>query len=633
MATPQSASAHAGLLASEPATGATLGAAPESVRLSFSEQPEVSLSEIRVLGPDGTEEQKGTVRPAGGDPLTLEVPLPRLPRGVYTVNWKIVSAVDGHATDGTYSFGVRASPKGLATESGISTPSSSPLELAARWLLLVGLVALLGAAVAALARFGGSSGSDLALAGAGWLASAVGLLLLADAQRRAAGSSLGGLLDTSVGHALIWRALAIGGAGAGLLFARRVPRLRRLGFALAAGASLVAIVVHVAAGHAAAGAWPSLITVAAQSAHFAAAGVWFGGLAALLLGVRGAAAAAKSTAIRRFATVALAALVVVFATGTLRAVDELGSWDELFSSDYGRTVLAKLALIGAITGLAALNRRRSVPAATTDLGPLRRTSAIELTLAFTAIGVAALLGTLAPPVSGQATGSLGLSASGADFGTTTRVELKTASDEPGPNRFTVSIEDYDSGDPLTGAGVGLRFTPLDDPGVEPSSLALSPGPDDTYVGSGSNLAFDGRWGIAVTVQRGAGAIEVPLELNLPGREQFVSILRPPGKPPKYTMQIGTTGQIQLEPHPERAGPSRLYVTCFTTFGSESRVDQLVLVLTAGGVTRQSPVQRLSRGKFVVDANLKAGSLAIAVVARTRDGTRLRGVFKLEIPPE
>lgn len=583
-----------------------------------------------MLGPGGAEEQLGSAKPLAGDPLALSVPLRPLRRGVYTVEWKIVSAVDGHATGGTYAFGVRASPQGAAATSGTESAASSKLEVVARLVLIVGLVALLGGAVAGAARFGGTRGSDLALAAAGWATSVLGLLLLAAAQRRTAGSSLAELLDSSVGHALLWRALALAVAGAALLVAWRAPRGRRPALAFAALASLAAIVAHVAAGHAAAGSWPSLIAIAAQSAHFAAAGVWFGGLAALLLGVRGAPSAAKAAAVRRFAAVALAALIVVFATGTLRAVDELSSWGELASSGYGRAVVAKLLLLGAIVAIAVRGRRR-VAAAGTDLGPLRRSSAFELGLALLALAVAALLGTLAPPVSGQSAAALGLTVSNADFGTTTRVELTIASDQPGPNSFAVSVEDYDSGDVVEASAVGLRFAPLDDPGTEPSLLRLRPGPDDTFVGSGSNLAFDGRWAVTVTVERDGGAVTIPLELDLPGPEQFVSVLRPPGLPPKYTMQIGTVGQIQVEPRPERPGPSRLYVTCFTTFGSESLVEQFVLTAAVGGgETRQLPVRRLGSGKFVAAVELEPGSLELGVVARTRDGTRLRGVFELDI---
>ncbi len=63
------------------------------------------------------------------------------------------------------------------------------------------------------------------LGAGGWLAVSRGLVLLAEAQRRIADTSAGALLRTPVGHALVWRGVAIGAAGVALLVARRAVRL------------------------------------------------------------------------------------------------------------------------------------------------------------------------------------------------------------------------------------------------------------------------------------------------------------------------------------------------------------------------------------------------------------------------
>jgi copper transport protein len=634
LAAGEDAWAHAGLVSSEPKAGAELGAAPDAVRLSFSEQPEASLSEIRVLDADGIARQSGRPAAVGGDPLALSVAVPRLGRGVYTVTYRVVSAVDGHATAGTFAFGVRAAPTGVVATATTAQPDTSTLEVFARWVLLLGLVALLGAAVAAVAWFGGSRGTDLTLAAGGWLAAVAGLLLLAVAQRDTAGSSIAELLDTSVGEALIWRAVAIAAAGLALLVAWRRPQVRRPAFAAAALGALAAVAVHVGAGHAAAGGWSTALTVTTQVAHFAAAGVWFGGLAALLLGIRGEPSAEKAAAVRRFAAFAAAALVVVLVTGTVRAVDELSSWGELFDTGYGRAVLAKLALIALIAGLAARNQRRSVPAASGDLGPLRRSSRAELALAVTALAVAALLGTLAPAVSGQPEAATpGLSVSGADFATTVEVRLATASDEPGPNRFVAELSDYDSGEPLEADRVSLRFTPLDDPGVPPSTLALKPDGDGSYAASGANLTFDGRWGVTVLIERGSDAVEVPLELDLPIPEPFLSVARIPGQAPEYTMQV-ENGLIRVSPDPELPGPSEVYVTFYGLADIQAPTEQVVVTGAAGDApAEQKPVTRLSRSRFVADVDLEAGTYTIGVVARTIDGRRVRGSVELDVPAE
>jgi copper transport protein len=559
--------------------------------------------------------------------------VPTLARGVYTVSYRVVSAVDGHANTGAYAFGVGVSPHGVVAEAPSAEADTSWLELVARWPLLIGLVALLGAAAASVARFGGSADTDLKLAAGGWVLSVVGLVLLAAAQRWTAGSSLGELLGTSVGEALIWRAVGIGAAGAALLIAWRSPGVRRGALAAAGLAGLATIAVHVNAGHAAASSWPSTVTVTAQVAHFAAVGVWFGGLAALLLGIRGAPTAAKAARVRRFAAVAAGALVVVVVTGTLRAVDELSSFGDLTSTGYGLAVLEKIALIALIVALAVRNRRRTVPGAASDLSPLRRTSRAELGLALAALAVAAVLGTLAPAVAGPEVAPSGISDSGGDAAATVNAELRAASAEPGPNRFVVQVEDEETEDPVD-ASVSLRFEPLDDPSIEDTTLALKPGPDGTYVGSGENLTFDGRWRVTVLVDRGGDSVEVPLELDLPFPEEAVSVLRLPDRPPEYTMEVGSDGYIRIAPDPERAGTSQVLVTCYTVFENVASIDGLVLTATAGdGPTRQQPVRRLGRGRFVASVELEAGANTIAVIARTREDTRLRGQFRLEVPAE
>src|SRR2546422_11307948 len=79
----------------------------------------------------------------------------------------------------------------------------------------------------------------------------LGLVALAESQRADAGVTLGQLLGTGVGRALVWRAGAIVLAGAALAVAVRVsPKRRRAVLILAAWCVLGAIFVHVTAGHA-----------------------------------------------------------------------------------------------------------------------------------------------------------------------------------------------------------------------------------------------------------------------------------------------------------------------------------------------------------------------------------------------
>src|SRR5690242_17235580 len=142
-----SAAAHAGLTSSNPADGATLGASPTAVELTFTERVDPKLSTVTVVDRRGTAYASGAPAVVAGDPLSVSIAVRPLPKGVYTVHWRVDSEVDGHATRGVFSFGVQvpAPLAGAATPTSTTTPISSPLELVARWVLLVGLVVLLGA--------------------------------------------------------------------------------------------------------------------------------------------------------------------------------------------------------------------------------------------------------------------------------------------------------------------------------------------------------------------------------------------------------------------------------------------------------------------------------------------------------
>ena len=370
-------------------------------------------------------------------------------------------------------------------------------------------------------------------------------------------------------------------------------------------------------GHAAAGRSLPAATIAVQWVHVVASGCWLGGLAALLLGVRGVASEITSSAVRRFSTMAGVAIVMVAATGIWRSVNELASWNDLTTTVYGRALLAKAAILLVLGALGALNRWHSVVRAALDLRPLRRAGGAELVLALAALVAAATLGASPPPAAGQVLP--GLSASGTDFSTTVRASLSAASDQPGPNRFVVRVADYDSKQPVAAAEVTLHFTPLDDPDVPSTSLALAPAPDGTYVGSGANLAFDGRWRVGVRVQQKGTSTEVPLDLETRGAPQFVSLEHNPGQPPEYACRSGGSRWIRFSRSPSVRSEQ----------GSRGRL-RLDRRRTARSPESSSPHPRRAirppcgaasgGNQFVADIDLDKGRNRITAVARTPDGT-------------
>jgi len=626
--------AHAGLRSSDPPAGAVLDVPPTAVRLTFLEVPEPSLAMIRVTGADGTSYAAGSPTAMPGDDLTLTMPVQLDEKRAYTVTWRVVSAVDGHPSAGSFSFGVGVPPDRLAVSNATGAPSTlSPLELLGRWAFSLGLIAVLGAATAGLFGFAGSRGSSRR-GGVGLASAVLGLVVLAEAQHRAARAPFGDLLETSIGRALVWRAVALGVVAAGLVVGRahRPHVARRAGWLTMAGAG-AAVAVHVAAGHA--GARGSLLvpTVATQWAHVVAVGVWAGGLAALLVGVRGAPSDAKVAAVRRFSAVAAPTLAVIVVTGVLRALGGVATWSELGSTPYGRLVVTKLALVSAIVGLAVANRRRSGPRAATSLRLLRRLAGGELVLAMGALGAAGLLASLPPPATTRGAEPLGLTATGSDYATTVRVRLTTETAVPGPNRFAVRVTDYDSGRDVVADRVSLQFRPLDDPSTAPSRLVLEPVGPRSYEAVGTNLSLDGRWAVTALVERGPDSVSVPLEVQTRSAPQFLSLERVPGTPVKHTVQLVSGGaSLRVWADPEQSGPTQVYATYFDRFGEELPVGEPVLTTGTGPSARQHAMRRLGPNRFVADVSLERGRTVVAVIARTvTDDQRLRGLVTLDIP--
>ena len=123
--------------------------------------------------------------------------------------------------------------------------------------------------------------------------------------------------------------------------------------ALAAPASL-AFTGHAVAGR------PAWLSMTAVAAHALAAGFWAGSLVALhLLLRRGGVAAAP--ALRRFSAIAMPAVAVLLAGGTVFAVMQLGSLRDLAETRYGNLVLVKAVLLVTLLLIAARNRFALLP--------------------------------------------------------------------------------------------------------------------------------------------------------------------------------------------------------------------------------------------------------------------------------
>ena len=426
---PRSASAHALPQSAVPAEGSEVEAAPHFVEISFGETPDPRLSTITVVDSSGASVTAGPTAVVPGHPMELEVSLRSIGNGVYTVTWKTVSEVDGHLATGAYAFGVGVSAASASAHASASVVSPPPsfVAVVARWLFYIGVMGMIGVVATCLIALRDIPPFALRVLGVAWLLAALGTAGIIEAQREAAAVSVSALLTTSIGSSALARVIALVATGVAVAGVKiGPPALVRPGVALAGIGAVAAAWVDVAASHAGAQA-PVAANLIIQWIHIVAAGVWIGGLLMLLLAVRGQASQTKARAVRRFSTTAGFAIVVVAMTGTFRAIIEIGSVAQLFSTAFGVLVLVKVGLLIILACLGAINRFGNVPRAPEILRGLRRVGSTEIVIGAAAVVIAAALVNVAPPVASAATTTTAqatqIAVTGSDFATTVKVRL------------------------------------------------------------------------------------------------------------------------------------------------------------------------------------------------------------------
>jgi copper transport protein len=146
------------------------------------------------------------------------------------------------------------------------------------------------------------------------------------------------------------------------------------------------------AGHPGASPVP-MVTVIADMIHIGAMSVWLGGLLMLFLFLLPQGNAVELSAIvpiwSRWATYAVGTLVL---TGVAQALVQVGTFDALVSTTYGRLVIVKVALVCVAVGVASLSRRMVAPIATDTPGAIHR---LRMTILYEVAILAMVLGTTA----------------------------------------------------------------------------------------------------------------------------------------------------------------------------------------------------------------------------------------------
>ncbi len=153
-----------------------------------------------------------------------------------------------------------------------------------------------------------------------------------------------------------------------------------------------------------------IVHPAADVLHLIAAAAWVGALVpfALLLAAAEcdtALLAIARSATARFSTLGIASVATLLVTGSVNTYYLAGSVAALTETDYGRLLLAKVALFFVMVATAAVNRLRLRPQLAADatgsikhaaLRELRRNTMIEVVIGMAIIAIVVMLG-ITPP--------------------------------------------------------------------------------------------------------------------------------------------------------------------------------------------------------------------------------------------
>jgi copper transport protein len=141
---------HAFVTDSNPSQSQSVSASPKQIDVFFSEPVDLRYSSLKVLDSTGKPVDLGQVHYKGSDESSMEVSVPVLGDGTYTVSTNVLSQIDGHVTDNAFVFGVG---QAILPVNVTSTASSSTLylpEAISRFPTLLAQVMIVGAAFANL---------------------------------------------------------------------------------------------------------------------------------------------------------------------------------------------------------------------------------------------------------------------------------------------------------------------------------------------------------------------------------------------------------------------------------------------------------------------------------------------------
>jgi copper transport protein len=529
------AAAHADLVRAEPPIDGLVLAAPAQLHLFFSE--DISTADpgpsIRLLDAQGNSHGTSLI-PVGanGNPRELIANIGGLGEGIYTVEWSVQSATDGHVLSGVYAFRIGGGiPPGQATTEG-ERPEA--WGVATRW------ATFLGSAVAAAGFLFGAIVLRNHRPGHRW-------------QRRRARLVIAGLLIALISTVLepvfltlfppVDATLSLPQAVRGLpdawwwrplmlipllvlAIVVAYPLRARLPQALAwigGIGSLLTLLGLSLTSHAAGLASGRELGIASDIVHQVSVALWVGGLVHLAAWwpsrkESDSPGEDASGVLRRFSAIALGLFAVATITGVLNAWVIFPALSDLWESDYGIVLIVKVAILLAPFALAAWHWRSirragktGADALTRLTTSLRRTVRLEAILVLAVVLAASTLALSAPPVDTSADNAdeitIAMPAATGHHATTEPEAIAHLTFSPGrqgANEIRFRLTDME-GRPLPSGPaprVTAEFTSLDHAVTRPDvSLQPVDTATQTYGTEGLELTIDGWWRIRTTIAR------------------------------------------------------------------------------------------------------------------------------------
>lgn len=363
------ASAHATLVESTPADSSVVGQGPPEVTLRYDQPVSTAFGAVKVLAPDGSRVDTGSITSRDGGRTVVESLHLGLGSGTYTILWRVLSA-DSHAVFGAATFSVgAASATGAAAAAAEQASAGRAAEILldiSRLVMYLGLLLLIGGLAFLLILWptGQRVRAARRMLWVSWALAAVGsagCLLMQGPYSEGLPlvyafdpELIVKVLQTPFGLTTAVRFVLMIAAAVLLM---RLGRVRRAILGTASGIVSLGLLLSTSLiGHAGDGDL-AILGLPADVLHLAAASAWMGGLALLATVIlRRRPPADLAVLMPRWSRYAEIAVVVLVITGTFagwRQVRELGA---LTSTTYGHLLLVKVGLVVVMLALGAVAR-------------------------------------------------------------------------------------------------------------------------------------------------------------------------------------------------------------------------------------------------------------------------------------